>query len=180
MKKISVVVALVAVLGMAAPLFGEANSHYEPGDFSISVGAGFGYATITLLPGIDINFGEFKIVPGWGLDWGLMARGIIGFGGSYSVFGAGAYFMLHFGLNNIGIDFLKNLDFYWGPGLSFTTTPAYWTTYYSYLGGSYRNFGFSTLGGTAYFLSPNVSLFAEYSYYGVYSSYTVVGISFKL
>lgn len=168
--------AVVAALGMAAPVFAEANSHYNNGDFTVGVGVGFGWG-ISLIPGIDLTFGEFKLADGYGLDFGLAVKGMFSFYNafsySYNAFGAGAYFMLHFGLKNFPSDFLKKLDFYWGPGLRFLVFSSNLPGYVAP-----ASFGFSTVGGTQYFLSESVSVFVEYSY--SYGSYADVGINFKL
>ncbi len=174
MKKLSLALAIVTVLGLAAPMFAEANSHYESGNFSLLAGIGYSYWGFNVVPGIDFNIGEFKLTQGWGLDWGIAARGLIGIWSGGVTFGVGGYFMLHFGLKGLDSDFLKKLDWYVGLGVRFSVLPSYLV----YPGSPWRAFGFASVDGVQYFLSDAVSIFAEYNY-GLDSG-GEIGIAFKL
>ena len=180
MKKVAVVLFAVLTL-ITTSVFAKGsskNSFYPKGSKAFSISAGLSPWEFSLFPGLSFNLGEFSLTKKMSLDYNLEFKGMLGFyhlyaglgvSSSYMEFGAGAYFVFHFGLKNFDADFINKLDFYWGPGLKFSTDNSGYSTYSA--------LGFSTMGGTQFFLNKKVSLFLEYTYFTW--SYGNFGIRFQ-
>ncbi len=155
MKKILVV---LLVLGAAASAFAQENifaSWNTPKHLNADVGVGLYYYEIGVTGGIEYVAGEFNLGP-VPMDWGLMARGGVGFPGLG--FGVGGLGTLHFGLK-------WNLDFCIGLGVAFHSPSAF-------------PIGLAEYSSVTYLFSKSVGVSLEYSYLG--NSIAGVGLQFKL
>jgi len=157
MKKLLVVLLVLA--GVTAGAFAQDvfASYNAPGDFNV-------YASVGYWWGIDVNvaaeymIGEFDLGP-VPFDWGVMARGGMQFWGGGLDFGVAALATLHMGLS-------WNLEFSVGAGVTAFNT---WTTF---------PVTWAQVATVRYWFSENMAVFAEEGSIGFY--YWGVGLEFKL
>jgi hypothetical protein len=167
---IGLALALLLVSAVGAFAFEQKSNTYpwmasfnKPGQLNVYAAVGLYPYGIDLTGGVEVIIGHFDI-SGVPLQWGLMGRGLIGFGsfsgfGSWIDWGAAPMVTLHW-----GIDLGSGAKFEWygGVGLGLYGTSG---TYYSFTGyGPF--FGFAAGGGIAWHFSNNFSLILDSAYVG--------------
>lgn len=181
MKKI-LSVALVLLLCVAFGAFAKETksskfpwmvSYNQPGQFNLYASAGFYGFGLEVSAGPELMMGSFDIA-GVPLEWGLTARGLIGFSSyfgyaSWLDWGVAAMGTIHW-----GVDFGGPLKFDWyvglGPSLSGSTGTYYGSSLMPWL----ANFD-----GVTWQFSDNFALIVEYTY-TYYASIGGVGIKMNL
>ncbi len=180
---VGLALALLLISAVGAFAF-EQNSKTYPwmasfnkaGQLNLYAAVGLYALGIDVTGGVEIILGNFDI-SGIPLEWGLMGRGLVGFGsfagfGSWIDWGAAPMVTLHW-----GTDFGKGLKFEWygGVGLGLYGTGG---TYYTFNGyGPF--FGFAGGGGIAWHFADNLSLMLDSVYVGWTGVYGI-GIKFDL
>ena len=182
-RKAVVFVALALLLFSAVGAFAyEQKSKTYPwmasfnktGQLNLYAAVGFYYVGFDVSGGPEVILGNFDI-SGVPFQWGIMARGLVGFasfaGVSWIDWGAAPMITLHW-----GVDFGSpwKFEFYGGLGLGLYGTGG---TYYSAFTGYGPFFGFASADGVAWHFSENVSLIVDYTYTGWVSVY---GVGLKL
>jgi len=149
-------------------------SFNKTGQVNLYAAIGYYYVGFDVSGGAESILGNFDI-SGIPLEWGIAARGLIGFGSfagyaSWIDWGAAPMVTLHW-----GVDFNGPWKFEWyiGLGLGLYGTTG---TYYSFVG-SGPFFGFASSDGVAWHFADNLSLIIDYSYVGWTSVY---GIGLKV
>lgn len=169
-----VVLCVGGLLGAQELAPGSWDSHFKGGDTSLSVGAGFGayigWLSIAVYPGFEQTITDLKIADTVPVSIGAAVKGMVNLyvGGIDGLaIGVGGFVPFHFGLKNLGLDFLDNLDFYVAPGIgiSFDTGDLGWT--------NPVEFGFAEYSGVNYFLSEGTAVFVEQVYWDYYAGATV-------
>jgi hypothetical protein len=170
---IGLVLALLLVGAMTASAEDSIFAAYnKPGQLNLYGSVGFyGIWGLEGAIGAEMILGKFDVGP-VPLEWGVMARGLIGFpfflGGAWIDWGAAPLVSLHTGLN-----FGKSLEFdvYLGLGLGLYGTTG---TYHTW---NPINFGFASFDGIAWKLSDKLFLLGEYGYVG---STSIAGVGVKM
>lgn len=177
-RKIVVVVALALLLCAATGAFAfEQKSKVYPwmasfnktGQINLYAAIGYYYVGFDVAGGLEVILGNFDL-SGIPLEWGLAARGLLGFGSfsgaSWMDWGAAPMVTLHW-----GVDFGSpwRFDWYIGLGLGFYGTTG---SYYSF-GGNGPFIGFASSDGLAWHFADNFSLILDYSYVGWTSVYGI-------
>ena len=167
---IGLAVSLLLISAVGGFAFEQKSNTYpwmasfnKAGQLNFYAAVGFYYVGYDLSAGAEIILGNFNL-SGIPLEWGLEARGVLGFGsfsgyGSWIDWGAAPLVTLHW-----GTDFGKGLKFelYGGIGLGLYGTSG---TYYSFTG--YGPFiGFAGAGGVAWHFADAFSLILDSSYVG--------------
>jgi hypothetical protein len=157
-KKIVVGLVLAFLLVGALSL----SAWNQKGHMNFYGSVGYNYWGLDGSIGIEPILGEFAIGP-VPLDWGVMARGIVGVDLYWGdlIWGAGALASLHMGL-------VWNLDFYAALGLGIAGYPGY----------PFR-FGFSSFNGMSYKINEKFFVLVEGGY-AVWNSFWGVGVVVKL
>ncbi len=176
-----VAVALLLVSSVGAFAFEQKSTVYpwmasfnKTGQLNLYGAIGFYYYGFDLDVGPEVILGNFN-VSGIPLEWGVMARGLLGFasfaGFTWMDYGVAPMVTLHW-----GTDFGSPWKFEWylGLGLGIAGSTANYG-YYSY--GSGVGFGFASADGVAWHFSENISLILDYAYSGYFSVY---GVGVKL
>lgn len=193
MKKFLVVVAALLVLSVAgvaaqqvvAKPTASGEDLFKPGSFSVQAGLGsaffFGY--VDVYGGADLGLGSFLLGETLPFTYGAAAR--ISYWGwsndvyssySYSDIGIAALGTVHFSWKHVFPDvaWLEKLESYVGLGLgAYIYTDTYYTTDNGF------RFGFASVEGNNYYLTPNIAINFEGGYYG-YGSSGRLGLLFKL
>lgn len=166
MKKLVVGLVLAFLLVGALTVSAEDKifaSWNQKGHSNLYASVGINGWGLDLSAGFEPILGEFNLGP-IPFDWGVMARGIVGFDPFYSYgfnWGAGALASLHMGL-------VWNLDFYAALGLGIA----------GWYGTAFR-FGFASFNGLSYKLSDKFFVLLEGGYI-VYSGIWGIGVVVKL
>ena len=178
---VSVAVGLLLCAASGAFAFEQKSKVYpwmasfnQTGQINLYAAIGYYYVGFDIAGGAEAILGNFN-VSGIPLEWGLEARGLLGFGSfsgyaSWMDWGAAPMVTLHW-----GVDFGSLLKFEWYIGLGigvFGTTG----TYYSFVGNG-PFLGFASSDGLAWHFADNFSLIIDYSYVGWTSVY---GIGLKV
>jgi hypothetical protein len=181
MKKLvlGLIVGALLLLIPATAFSQEVNweGNYEKSDFSVFGGVGFGGYGITIIPGVEYTFAEWKagdVVP---LSFGVAGKGSINIYSSYwTAYGAGVLGTVHLGFRGLDIpEFLQNFDVYISLGLGFS--------YFNYESvpsgfGDDIYFGFATADGVAYFINEKLAVYAEGNYWA-YGGGATLGVLYK-
>jgi hypothetical protein len=185
MKRRLVVVlacALLLISTVGAFAFEQSSKTYpwmasfnKTGQLNLYAAVGLYAYGVDLTAGVEVILGNFDLA-GIPLEWGIEARGLIGFAGfsgygSWIDWGAAPMLTLHW-----GTDFGKGLKFevYGGLGLGLYGTGG---SYYSSFSGYGPFFGFAGGGGVAWHFSNNFSLILDSAYVGWTG---VLGIGIKV
>ncbi len=177
-----VLAAVMLVLGAASAFAFEQKSktyswmasYDRTGQLNLYVSAGFYYVGYDIGGGVEYIVGNFSI-SGVPFEWGLMGRGLIGFGSaagaSWTDWGLAPMATLHW-----GTDFGSGLKFelYGALGLGVFGTTG---DYYTFLTGHGPFLGFAGAGGVAWHFADNFALILDYSYVGLTS---MAGIGVKV
>ncbi len=164
-------VLFLAVLPMAATA--QDAPQFSKGNLALSGGVGFSYwGGVSLYPGVEFILTEIPITPAVPIVIGLEGKGLVSFGGVWSVFGAGALATGHFSFRTLDLEtrVLDPVDVYIGLGLAFTVSD-----FWGVDGTALR---FASVDGINYFLNERLALFLEYNYWGV--SAGTFGVLYKL
>jgi opacity protein-like surface antigen len=178
-KRIVVGIVLILLLSSTAGAFAASSplpwmvSYNKPGQLNVYGSVGFYGLGIDINAGPEIILGQFDIA-GIPLEWGVMARGMIGFsaflGYSWLDWAVAPAATLHWGID-LGAPW--QFDWYIGLGLGISGSTG---TYYSYTG---VGFGFASFDGVAWHFSKNLALVVEYGY-TQYLSTAGVGVKLAL
>ena len=168
-KRMMRVLGLVLLLALAAGSLGAQawEGHYQSGDITAGVGAGFYFfgSYLSVFPFAEWTMADLSIGDVFPLALGVSAKGIIGINPSGVVFGGGPFVTAHVGLKGLDIpEFLQALDWYLALGLTFDTS---------------QGLKFSSYGGISYFFGDGIAVYAETNYLAFYRSETL-GILVKL
>jgi hypothetical protein len=174
---VAVVLALLLCSAVGSFAFEQKSTAYpwmasfnKTGQLNLYAAIGLYYYGFDLDAGPEFILGNFNI-SGVPLEWGLMARGLLGFasfgGTSWVDYGVAPMVTLHW-----GTDFGGPLKFDWyvGLGLGISGSTVNYG-YYSY--GSGIGLGFSSADGVAWQILENLSVILDYAYSGYFSVWGV-------
>jgi hypothetical protein len=179
MKKLALgLVLAVVLLAIPATVFAQTENwqgQFHKGDFSAFVGVGLGYG-ITVVPGVEWIWGDWKLGDVFPLAIGAAARGAVNFYSDYwSSYGAAGFVTAHVGLKGLDIpEFLQKFDFYAGVGLGFYYYS--WASGYTTTNDDFR-FGLANTEGTAFHINDKLAVYGEYNYWGY--SRGVLGVLYR-
>jgi len=157
MKKLLLVVLVLAAVATGAFAQDVFASYNEPNDFNVYASVGF-YWNLEVSAAAEWMIGEFALGP-LPFDWGVQVRGVFDIG-SYFGFGVGALGSLHLGLAPVPIEFYIALGvayYNWGVGVPIT---------------------FASYNGCTWWFSEKLGLVVEGGYVGW--GFWGVGLEFKI
>lgn len=145
-------------------------SFNKTGQVNLYASAGFYYVGFDVSAGPELILGNLDL-SGIPLQWGVAARGIVGFGSyagvSWLDWGAAPLVTLHWGIDVGG---LGKFEWYGGVGVGLYGTTG---TYYTFLKGGGPFIGFASADGIVWHFSDKVGLILDYAYVGWTSVYGV-------
>jgi hypothetical protein len=158
MKKLCVVLLVLAAVATGAFAQDVFASFNEPGDINLYASVGF-YWNLEASVAAEYVIGEFALGP-LPFDWGVAVRGGFDIGAGYFGYAAAALATLHTGLAVFPVEFYASIGAaFYGPTVAFPVS-------------------FATYGGATWWFSKNVGLLVENGYLGWY--FWGVGVEFKL
>lgn len=182
-RKIVPLIAIALLLGSAVGAFAYEQkskvyswmaSFNRTGQLNLYAAVGFYYVGFDVDGGPEVILANFD-VGGVPLQFGVMARGLIGFGSfagaSWTDWGVAPMATLHWGID-VGNPW--KFEFYIGLGAGIWGTTG---TYYTAFSGAGPFFGFASADGVAWHVSENISIIIDYAYTGWVSVY---GVGVKL
>jgi hypothetical protein len=183
--------------GKAAPTFSD-KPLFAPGNITIQAGLGSGFFNgFDLYGGAEYGIGQFTVANKIPLTYGAAARvGYYGWTDSYNYYtvdydesyhylSISAFGTVHVSWKDVlpDVKWLSRVESYVGLGLG---TYFYgWSYDYSYSGFNYKdsandfNFGFASLEGNNFYITPSIAINLEGGYYG-YGGAGRLGVVFKL
>ncbi|MBI9104981.1 MAG: hypothetical protein JEY99_21375 [Spirochaetales bacterium] len=151
MKKkilLTLLIMLLTITVVTAKDNSPFGSQYDESNLALRLAVGGGTFGFALYPGVEYIFTQVDFADGtFPVDFGAMAEGYLGYSGTSFGIGAAVYGTGHFGLSNIDIEYVENLDIFLGIGVGF-------------LG----EITFAGISGISYFIDPGMSVFLEYNY----------------
>jgi len=164
MNKKSLLIVLIVMIA-AFGLFADDSpfgSHYNDSNLMARLAVGTNGSSFAVYPGVEYIFTQVDFANGvFPVDFGGLLEGYLGYGNSQLGLGAAAYVTAHLGLAKIDVEFVENLDIFFGIGFGFLGSPT-----------------LTGISGISYFFDPNTSIFVEYNYFA--SSSGCLGIQFLL
>jgi hypothetical protein len=157
MKKLLVVLVVLAAVGTGAFAQDIFASYNKPGNINVYVSGGYAWY-FEVSAAAEVMIGEFALGPA-SVDWGLMARGGLEIGAGWVDFGVGALASMHLGLA------VMPIEFYIALGACYNN----WTTF---------PVAFASYNGVTYWFSKSLGVVVEGGYIGWY--FWGVGLEFKL
>ena len=179
MKKLVLgLVLAVVLLAVPSTVFAQTvdwDGQLHKGDLSAFAGVGLGYG-ITIVPGVEWIWGDWKLGDVLPLAAGAAVRGAINFYSDYwSSYGAAGFVTARVGFMGLDIpEFLQKFEIYAGVGLGFYYYS--WATGYTTTLDDFR-FGFANTEGTAFHINDKLAVYGEYNYWGY--SRGVLGVMLK-
>ncbi len=179
---------LLCVAIIAASAFAQDNAfenwdpHFQQGDISYSAAIGvspwWGRTGLSLTPGMEFIFSEYRVGETVPLSFGVAAMGNIStdIGDGFSDLGVtvAGLATAHLGFKNVSepLGWLSNFDLYFRLGLSYDIIRPDW-----FGNGRLR---FASIQGANYFITETFAVLAESSHLGRYRNYLTLGVLWKV